>query len=318
MFSVEQFRGFDDAVFSAFEQKKWSSNMYNMERMRVAELLNVIGNSAEKALRSSDVLFARAVSGHTPSVFNGRKVSEMALYFSRTDEQKKAIAPVLDRKVALPDQISDGGEYHRHGYLGVLVRQDRVEVGLMIHSRAWLDIMNMLNRCREKDEEAAKLVRMLHLMKPGAVVRVAPDREIPAGRFDESMLDVIEDSVMNHSFTFFIGYVFQPGDDELSTAGFADRVAEILGGLLDLWKFCIWKPTSNFLVSSRDSGVKSESVIIDDGSVVDFRKGSTVRLTGGIFVGRTGTVQDMDTKGNVKVLVGRVTVRTEAAMVQAV
>jgi len=62
----------------------------------------------------------------------------------------------------------------------------------------------------------------------------------------------------------------------------------------------------------------SYTLIINDGSVIDFRKGSTVRLTGGIFAGRTGTVQDMDAKGTVKVLVGRVTVRTEANLVQAV
>lgn len=317
MFSVDAFNGFDDAVFSAFLQKKRASNMYNMERMRVGELLNIVGDAVERSLRQSDVSFARAVTPHTPSVFNGRQVAEMALYFTRTAEQKKAIAPVLDRKVALPDQISDAGEYHRHGFLGVLVTEDRVDVGLMIHSRAWLDIMNLLNRCREKEEEAQRLVRLMHLMKPGAVVRLAPGREIPAAEFDSSMLGVIEEAVMNESFSFFVGYTFAPNDEAVRGRVFLDRTAEILGGMIDLWKFCMWKPTSNFLVSAKPVDGKPQETVIDNGTVIDFRKGSTVRLTGGIFAGRTGTVQDMDAKGNVKVLVGRVTVRTESNMVRA-
>ena len=318
MFSAEAFNGFDDAAFSAFQQKKRASNMYNMERMRVGELLNIVGDAAEKVLRQSDVTFARAVTPHTPSVFNGRQVAEMALYFTRTAEQKKAIAPVLDRKVALPDQISDAGEYHRHGFLGVLITEDRVDVGLMIHSRAWLDIMNLLNRCREKEEEAQRLVRLLHLMKAGAVVRLAPGREVPAAAFDAPMLNVIEGAVMNESFSFFVGYSFEPGDEVVRGRVFLDRTAEILGGMIDLWKFCMWKPTSNFLVSPKAADGQPQETVIDNGTVVNFHKGSTVRLSGGIFAGRTGVVQDMDAKGNVKVLVGRVTVRTESHLVRAV
>ena len=242
----------------------------------------------------------------------------MALYFSRTDDQKRATAPVLDSKVALPDQISDGGEYHRHGFLGVLVTRDRVDVGLMIHSRAWLDIMNILNRCREKEEETAKLVRLMHLMPEGTMVRIAPDREIPTSDFDPSMIAVIEESVLNHSFCFFVGSTFEPADKTVASAAFSTRVGEIFATLIDMWKFCIWKPTSNYLVSSKSVDGSSESVVIDDGSVVNFGKGSRVRLTAGLFAGRTGIVQDMDTKGNVKVLVGRVTVRTEAGMLMGI
>lgn len=318
MFSVDNFNGFDDAAFLAFDEKKWSSNVFNMERMRVSEQLRLIGDVAEKALKDSDVVFARAITPHNPSVFNGKKVSEMALYFSRTDEQKRAIAPVLDRKLALPDQISDGGEHHRHGFLGVLIKKDRVEVGVMIHSRAWLDVMNLLNRCKEKEEEAGRFVRLLHLLKPGAIVRVAPGREVKCASFDASMIHSIEEAVLNESFTFFVGYSFDPTDKAVQTASFADTAAGLLAGLIDVWKFSAWKPTSNYLVSQTPTASMKNVAVIDDGSVVDFSKGSKVKLTGGIFAGRIGVVQDMDTKGNVKVLVGRVTVRTDSHSVNGV
>ncbi len=292
--------------------------MYNIERMKVGEALGQLGDIVERRLAAADVVFARAVTPHTPTVINGRRVAEMALYFSRTDEQKRAIAPVIDRKVSLPEQISDSGEYHRNGFLGVLIRRDRIDVGLMIHSRAWLDVMNLLNRCREREEEASKLTRMLHLMKPGAVVRVSSDTVVPAARFDESMVARLEDAVMNESFTFFVGYSFAPDDPVVRRAGFADDVAEILSGLVDLWKFCAWKPTSNFLVSAATPASAAVPAVQDDGTVVDFSTGSRVKLTGGLFSGRVGVVQDMDSKGTVKVLIGRVTVRTESHFVQAV
>lgn len=318
VFSTESFKGFDSSAFAAFEERKWSSNIYNIERMRVGELLGQVGDAVERRLAASDVIFGRSVTPHTPSVFNGRKVAEMALYFTRTDEQKRAIAPVLDRKVALPDQISDSGEYHRHGFLGLLIRHDRIDVGMMIHSRAWLDVMNLLNRCREREEEASKFVRMLHLLKPGAVVRVSSGKIVPAARFDDSMVSQIEEAVMNESYTFFVGFQFQPDDPAVNVAGFADSVAEMLSGLVDLWKFCAWKPTSNFLVSPTIAASHAAPAVNNDGTVIDFSTGSRVKLTGGLFTGRVGVVQDMDSKGTVKVLIGRVTVRTESHFVQAV
>lgn len=292
--------------------------MFNIERMKVADLLNRLGERVERRLAASDVAFARAVTPHTPSVFNGRRVSEMALYFSRTEEQKRAVAPVLDRKVGLPEQLSDSGEYHRHGFLGVLVRQDRVDVGLMIHSRAWLDVMNLLNRCRERDEETARLVRMLRLMPREAVVRVAPDKVIPASRFDESMIPVLEDAVMNEQFTFFVGFSYKTDDPVLRHASFADQAADQIAGLLDMWKFCAWKPTSNYLgtSSAAPSAGHVQAVVMNDGHVVDFAKGSRVKVTTGPFAGRVGVVSDLDSKGTVKILIGRVTVRTESHMVQ--
>lgn len=318
VFSVDSFKGFDDSVFAAFEERKWSSNMFNIERMKVSELLNRLGDRVESRLAASDVVFARAVSPHIPSVFNGRRVSEMALYFSRTEEQKRAVAPVLDRKVGLPEQLSDSGEYHRHGFLGVLVRQDRIDVGLMIHSRAWLDVMNLLNRCRERDEETARLVRMLHLMPRDAVVRVAPDKMIPASRFDESMIPVLEEAVMNEQFTFFVGFSYKADDPVVRQASFADQAADQIAGLLDMWKFCAWKPTSNYLgtSSAAPSAGQAQAVVMNDGHVVDFSKGSRVKVTAGPFAGRVGVVSELDSKGTVKILIGRVTVRTESHQVQ--
>jgi len=178
--------------------------------------------------------------------------------------------------------------------------------------------MNLLNRCRERDEETSKFVRMLHLLKPGAVVRISSDKVVPASHFDDSMLAAVEEAVLNESFTFFVGYSFAPDDPAVSSPAFATAAAEIIAGMVDLWKFAAWKPTSNFLVSPGVAATHEQPVINNDGSVVDYACGSRVRLTGGLFSGRVGVVQDMDSKGTVKVLVGRVTIRTESSMVQAV
>ena len=88
----EGFKGFGSAAFLAFEPRKWTSNLFNMERMAVREQLRAIGTAIQPVV-AADRAFAWDVTPHMPSVFNGKKVGELVLYFTRTAEQQKAIAP---------------------------------------------------------------------------------------------------------------------------------------------------------------------------------------------------------------------------------
>ncbi|NOZ00860.1 MAG: hypothetical protein GXP54_03100, partial [Deltaproteobacteria bacterium] len=158
----QQFGGFDTKAFEAFESRKWSSNVFNMERLNVREQMKALGEILEGPL-SNLHRFYWEVTTHTPSIFNGRSVSEMVLYFTRNLEEQRAIVPLLDSRISLPDQISDAGEHHRHVTLVVRIDHEGCDVGLMLHSTAWLDVMNLLNRCRVPFERTnfVNLVRSL-------------------------------------------------------------------------------------------------------------------------------------------------------------
>jgi len=310
----DPFNGFDAAAFQAFETRKWSSNLFNIERMRVRDALRALGTSLEPALAALRP-FAWEVTPYAPSVFNGKRVSEMVLYFTRTAEQQRAITPLLDARIALPDQISNAGEHHHHVTLGVRIDADAVEAGLMMHSTAWLDVMNLLNRTRGADE-AQDLVHLVRRLPEGTRFRLAPDRDVACADFLPEHLRALEEAVLNEQFLVRVGRVFAPGDPALAGASFAPLCRGLLTTLVPMWEFVAWRPASNFLATEK--GTKDAPTVTSDGSLVRFGAGSKVRLVGGLFDGRTGVVTDIDPKGTCRVQVGRVTVRTEVRALQAV
>lgn len=313
----EPFRGLDAEAFAAFEPRKWTSNVYNMERMRLRDQLLSVGTALEAAL-VHDRHLRWDVTPHAPCVFNGKKVSELVLYFTRSEEHQKAIAPLLDARITLPEQISDGGEHHRHLFLGVRLTHEGAEAGLMCHSTAWLDVMNLLNRCRQPSE-ANDFVRMVRSMAPGCSARVAPDLEIPAAEFDVEHVKRLEEAVLNESFLIRFGRCMLPGDPLLAASTFVPTLRDLLSGLLPLWDFMAWRPASNFLVAASPSGaahLKDSPVLSRDGGIVNFGVGSKVRMVDGVFGGRTGVVAEVDAKGHVRVLLGKVAVRVDARQVR--
>jgi hypothetical protein len=309
----ESFHGLDAEAFEAFEPRKWTSNVYNMERMRLRDQLRFLGASLEAAV-AQDRHLRWDVTPHAPCVFNAKKVSELVLYFTRSEEHQKAIAPLLDSRIALPDQISDAGEHHRHLHIGLQVTHEGVEAGLMCHSTAWLDVMNLLNRCRQP-AEALEFVRMVRSMPAGSTARVAPGVEVPAAEFDIEHVRRLEEAVLNETFLIRLGRHLPPGDPLLGASAFLPYLRDLLPGLLPLWDFIAWRPASNFLVGASATGaanVKDAPIVSHDGGIVDFGIGRKVRLVEGVFAGRTGVVVDIDAKGHVRVMVGKVAVRMDA------
>jgi len=303
----ERFTGFDEEAFRAFEPRKWSSNLFNMERMAVREQLRVIGMTVEPALLAR-YPFKWEVTTHVPSVFNGKRVSELTLYFTRNDEQQKSLTPLLDSRIALPDQISDAGEHHRHVTLGVRIDGGGLEVGLMLHSTAWLDVMNLLNRCRVA-EESEQLLSLLRGAPDGAVFCVGPGVDVPAPQVTSQDLERLEQSVLNNTFLILVGRQYPAGDQRLRAAGFPAEVRDPLLALYPLWDFVAWRPASDFLEPQR---VEPATAPV---AVPALSLGSRVRLTEGVLAGREGVVVDMDHKGGLRVLIGRLNVRTAARSV---
>lgn len=307
----EQFEGFDAAAFRAFEEAKWASNVYNMERLAVSEQLKAMGRMLEGPL-SASYRFHWEVTPHMPSVFNGKRVSELVLYFTRNQEEQRSIVPLLDRRISLPDQISDAGEHHRHATLGVRIHSEACDVGLMLHSTAWLDVMNLLNRCHVPFERAT-FVERVRALPEQMTVRISNDEEVKASDFSGSLLDRLEEGVLNQVFVILIGVRFAAGVPEAGNRKFAEVCRNLLEALLPVWEFVAWKPTSDYLeVAEESRRIRSAA----ESGTADLEVGTKVRVTSGLFSGREGVVTEMDHKGLVRVLVGKVSVRTDGRSVQ--
>lgn len=327
------FRGLDAEAFAAFEPRKQGSNQYNRERMKLRDALQSVGSALEQPV-GRDRHLRWDVSPHAPCLFNGHRVQDMVLFFTRSGEQQKAIAPLLDSRIALPDQVADSGEHHRHATLGARVTADGVEAGLLLHSTAWLDVMNLLNRCHAS-AEAGEFVRLVRALGPQAVIRVAPGTEIPAPEFDTPQLHRLEEAVLDEPFLVLAGRRIAPGDTVLSASTFVAFLRDLLLSLLPLWDFATWRPASNWLLPSSSipaaalasssgphpaasAGTHDALVLSAGGGVVDFGVGAKVKLVDGVLAGRPGVVTEIDGKGHVRVLVGKVAMRVDARHVRPV
>lgn len=308
----DRFTGFESADFDVFEESKQRSNRFNMDRMRVRDRLNAIGVVAN-SLMPTNRAFRMDVSAHMPTIFNGKRVDEMVLFITRPEEQQRRIAPILDRQVALPDQIADAAEHHRNAFLGVRVNHAGVQVGLLLHSRAWLDVMNLLSRARDANEAKA-FVDLCLRAGPSAKVVLGPGHSVAADQIRERDLSVLEDAILEDAFMIFVGWDFPAGNKAISEASFALSAAKKIVDLLPMWDFVAWRPTSNYLATADESSSHVPSVS-SDGTLVEFAIGDNVKLTGGVFAGRTGSIQDIDRKGKIKVMVGKVSVRIESRLI---
>lgn len=306
-----RFTGFGPEAFAAFEPRKWSSNLYNLERMAVRDQLRALGALVEGTLRPRRPL-AWEVTPHTPTIFNGRKVDELVLVFSRTEVEKKAILPLLDSRLSLPEQIADAAEHHRHVTLGVRITHDGVEAGLMLHSTAWLDVMNLLNRCRNPLDRS-QFLAMVNGFPASSIARVAPDRVIPAHDFHETHLNSLEEAVLNDTFLIFFGRRFDAESQVPRSESFLAPCREVLSAALDLYDFIAWRPASDFL-GMADEGRRLR--MAGEAAVADLSVGARVRVTEGPFVDRQGVITELDHKGFVKVLIGKVAIRTHGRCVR--
>lgn len=312
MAMAESFEGFDAADFQAFLPNKWASNLFNMERMKVRDKMVALGTFLEPHLLALRP-FSWEVTPFSPTILNGKRVSDMVLYFTRTADQARAVAPLLDSKISLPDQISNPGEHYQHVTLGVKIDADTVEAGLMVHSTAWLDVMNLLNRTKTPDE-AQEFSHMIRVLPHPISIVIAPGVEISSGDFLPSHLKSLEEAILNNQFLIRFGKSYLATDKAIGSAAFNTTMKDLLTSLVHIWEFIAWRPASNYLATDDTNA----PVVTSDGSLVQFSTGAKVRIVGGLFDGRVGIVTDIDAKGSCKVLVGRVTVRTDLRSLQAV
>jgi len=296
-----KFTGFEDRHFDAFEKRKWSSNLFNLERLAVKEQLEALGAQITLPLER----FSREITSHCPTILNGKAVSEMLVYFTRTEEERKAILPLLDSRITLPEQLSDPQEHHKHAILGVRISHSGVDIGFMVHSRAWVDVMNILNRCR-KPEERARFVS--HVNQLDGIARISPSLVLQTKEFSSVHIEQMEEAVLNYDFTIFFGVSLERDAKELRTPAFVGLVNKTLSSCLPIYDFALWKHSQDFLGTVAVKKVKEEKPCITIGA--------TVMVMDGPFANRKGVVIDIDNQGFARVLIGRITLKIESSSVR--
>lgn len=294
------FTGFTSADFAAFEQKKWQSHAFNLERLQVKQKLEALGKRIG-LLGADGTLLEQHVSAESPVLWNQHRVDRQYLFFSRNEAAKKELDAIVNRERSFASMLEDPSPLRNHIFLHVTIDNDHVEVGLKLHVDARVDRDNLLRKCNDFFAREKILQRINGL--PAGFCTGMVNAEQRQRLDDEQFQKLIADFADSASWlTIHRDYGAQ--DPIVGEGAFADRVADDLRALLPLMQEIAWTRENDFLEIGKrlaDNVVRQKSK--------GLKKNDRVRVLRGLLAGQAGVVQSVDGKGALKVLVGKMTIK---------
>jgi len=281
---------FSATDFATYEPKKWSSNAYTLERIKVKEKFQAL--SAALSLPGTTA----HLSDEFPNIVNNKKVEAQWLYFSRAPEAAQELAKFLEKTELRPDRIFQLAPQDKHAVLAVVLEQSRLRAGFLMHAGAWVDRRNLaakLNHPWERDK--------LRAMFAGSTLSLGFEGEThPAAEWSNEALEALAIQLPEDERRFVLVREWSP-DQTVTEPAIFEALQATLHGAHAFYQFTTW---------SRDNdetavGEKIRKEKADQRkNATGLKLGARVRISGGLFSGKVGVVQAIDTKANVKVQVG--------------
>jgi transcription antitermination factor NusG len=303
------FSGFSDRDFDAYLESKWQSNVFNRERLEVKEKLLALGRMVSPRLQAADgSLLLCEVSAEHPAIWNQHRVPSQCLFFSRNLETRRELDTIIDGKRPMASLIDDPSPLRNHIFLSVLIDRFEVELGLKLHSDASVDRENLQRKCQDYFLRE-KLLHLIRALPDGFKVGISGKAEHPCPQLDDETLQKLIVELPGAGSWLQLRRSIPRDDLRLREPAFVDLCRDVLGGaLLPVMIFVAWSRDNDFL-SMRETLKKKEVEQRSKG----LTKNDQVRVMKGPFSGRTGRVQEIDSKGAVKVLLGTVAVKLASA-----
>jgi hypothetical protein len=310
------FPGFTTADFDAYQQKKWKSNVFNRERLEVKQKLVALGRELQGVMIAPDGSpLAVEASVEHPALWNHKQVEAQHLYFSRNEGARKELDHIIDRGKSFASMIDDPTPLRNHLFLAVTLTEPAIELSLKLHPDARVDRENLERKCVDHFERE-KLLHLIHALDPASRAGITPTLT-PVHELDEAKLSELITGLgkaasamvlpgMPHPL-FYVGRAI-PRDEALAAGvGLIDVARAALTSLLPIYRFIAWSRDNDF-VSIRETLQKEKQQKRQKGLV----RNDVVRIVRGVFSGKQAVVQEIDAKGGLRVLVGKVAVKLDA------
>jgi hypothetical protein len=306
------FSGFTTQDFDAYSPKKWKSNVFNRERLEVKQKLVTLGRELSAAMIAQDgsPLTLEASVEH-PALWNHKQVEAQHIFFSRNEGARKELDAIIDRQSTIAQMIDDPTPQRNHLFLAVTLREDAVELSCKLHPDARVDRQNLERKC-EDHFEREKLGRLVRGLGSEYSLGVQPELEPAESVADERITEVVA----------HLGQATSPpgGPQRLlcfsrtvaraealaAGAEIVDTARATLSALLSVYRFIAWSRDNDF-VSMREALQKEKQAKRQKG----LAKNDSVRIVRGMFAGKLGVIQEVDAKGGLKVLVGKLAVKVD-------
>lgn len=310
------FPGFTDRDFDAYAPNKWKSNVFNRERLEVKQKLLALGRELAGIVRAADGSpLACEASVEHPALWNHKQVEAQHLFFSRHEGARKELDLIIDRSRPMTTMLEDPTPQRNHVFLAITLAQPHVEFSLKLHPDARVDRQN-LERKLSDAWEREKFVELVRGLPAAYRVGVTGATTVEAPLLDDETLKAIladfgRPEAPGKTHWFFVARTLPRADATAKAAGLLDVARAELERLLPLYHFVAWSRDNDF-VSMRER-LKQEKQARRQKGIV---RNDQVRIVRGVFSGRTGIVQEVDAKGALRVLVGKMAVKVDADEVE--
>ncbi|MDB4968445.1 MAG: TolA protein [Myxococcales bacterium] len=311
------FPGFTAADFDAYQAKKWKSNVFNRERLEVKQKLASLGRELQGAMIAPDGSpLAVEESVEHPALWNHKQVEAQHLYFSRNEGARKELDAIIERGKSLASMIDDPTPQRNHLFLAVTLTEQTIELSLKLHPDARVDRENLERKC-EDHFEREKLLNLLRGLGQGYNVGITPELTSVAELDDARLIALMQSlgkpaqapvlTLGTPQRLFYVGRAIPRAEATAAGAALADEAKTALQALLPVYRFISWSRENDFL-SIKETLQKEKQQKRQKG----LAKNDAVRIIRGMFSGKQGVVQEVDAKGGVRILVGKVAVKLDA------
>jgi hypothetical protein len=296
-----EWRGLDKDAFAAYAPEKWSSNVHNLPRMRVKEALLALGDVVQKGVEGELAGLSRAASDDVPNIGNQKKVDAQWVYWFRDQKEREGLASFFKATPLDETALLNIAPHDKHATLAVVLRQEALWVGLRVAAGAVVDRKNLASKLG-KSWERDSLIELLRELPDGAVF--GPERT-PTTSLDLPAIEAAGGRLGKQDPAWEIGHLIPAAEAIQLGRDLADEVVRWLGVLSPLYRFAAWSRDNDHTEVVKQLQQEKEQ---QRRQATSHRSGDKVRIISGLFTGKTGVVESIDAKAQVKVRVGKMSV----------
>ncbi len=251
------FKGLQSAHFEAYQEAKWSSNRFNLERMRSREVLEELVREVLEALGSEAENLGLSATQDHPTIFNNKVVDAQWVLLGRGSEERKQIEAlsIHERsKVAAP---SDPAAHRQQ--VGLSFRLDAVglEIALRLNKHACLDAANLRARLGQDGGLEALLSHLKEL--PADLIVTVGERN---GALEELLAesDAFASAGSGADDWFVVGRQLLRDDEALASEGAVEAATTTARALLPLYRFIAWSAVNDHIEGAACLAAAAERV----------------------------------------------------------
>ena len=303
-----------DADFDAYAPAKQRSNVYNRERLDTKQRLLPLARALSPALTGSDgAPLEVSWSLEHPHLINRKQVDAQHVYFSRGEAARRALDTIIDRARGVASLLEDSTPQRSHLHLAVSLHSDKIDVALRLHPEATVDRQNLLQKCQDPyqlDHLAALVASLPETFVCGVAPELVSVHTLGRVALADQLRRVATTSRQGES-PFVLARTHPRAAVLAAGSDLVALLAGDLAALLPLYRHCAWSRDNDF-VSVKEALEKKQTERRQNG----IARGDEVRVVRGLFSGQLGTVQEVGPRGALRLLVGKMTVKLDAADVE--